>query len=58
MHLDVFLYLKFVYMNIILIFYFFREAFISDDVTFLSYYLNFDLESMETNKITKKHEYF
>ncbi len=45
-------------MNVILIFYFFREAFISDDVTFLSYYLNFHLESMETNKITKKHTDF
>ncbi len=58
MHLDVFLSLKLVHMNVIFIFYFFREAFISDRVTLLSYYLDFRLVSMETNKITKKHAYF
>ncbi len=40
-------------MNVIFNFYFFREAFISDRVTLFSYYLNFHLVSMETNKITK-----
>ncbi len=40
-------------MNVIFIFYFFREAFISDRVTLLSYYLDFHLVSMKTNKITK-----
>ncbi len=54
MHLDVYLSLKFVHMHAIFIFYFFREAFISDRVTLLSYYLDFHLVSMETNKITKK----
>ncbi len=56
MHLDVYLSLQFVHMNVIYIFYFFREAFISDHVTLLSYYLDFffHLVSMETNKITKK----
>ncbi len=53
MHLDVYLSLKFVHMNVIFILYFFREAFISDRVTLLSYYLDFHLVSMETNKITK-----
>ncbi len=52
MHLDVYLD-KFVHMNVIFIFYFFREDFISDRVTLLSYYLDFHLVSMETNKITK-----
>ncbi len=40
-------------MNVIFIFYFFRAALISDNVTLLSYYLDFHLVSMETNKITK-----
>jgi hypothetical protein len=55
MHLDVYLSLKFVQMNAIFILYFFREAFISDRVTLklLSYYLDFHLVSMKTNKITK-----
>ncbi len=59
MHLDVYLLLKFVHMNVIFILYFFRETFISDRVTLLSYYLDFRLVSMETNKKqTKKHAYF
>ncbi len=53
MHLDVYLSLKFVHINVIFILYFFREAFISDRVTLLSYYLDFHLVSMKTNKITK-----
>ncbi len=53
MHLDVYPSLKFVHMNVIFILYFFREAFISDRVTLLSYYLDFHLVYMETNKITK-----
>ncbi len=53
MHLDVYLSLKFFHMNVIFIFYFSREAFISDRVTLLSYYLDFHLVSMEANKITK-----
>ncbi len=40
-------------MNVIFVFYFFREAFISDRVTLLSYYLDFHFVSMKTNKITK-----
>ncbi len=53
MHRDVYLSLKFVHMIVIFILYFFREAFISDRVTLLSYYLDFHLVSMKTNKITK-----
>ncbi len=54
MYLDVYLSLKLVHnMNVIFIFYFFREAFISDRVTLLSYDLDFHLVFMETNKITK-----
>ncbi len=34
-------------------FLFLSEALISDRVTLLSYYLNFDSVSMDTNKITK-----
>ncbi len=53
MRLDVYLLLKFVHMNVIFILYFFREAFISDRVILLIYYLDFHLVSTETNKITK-----
>ncbi len=53
MHLNVYLSLKFVHINVIFILYFFRGAFISDRVTLLSYYLDFYLVSMETNKFTK-----
>ncbi len=52
MRLDVYLSLNFVHMNVVFVF-FFRETFISDHVTLLSYYLYFYLVSMEINKITK-----
>ncbi len=55
MQLDVYLSLKFGRMSVTFIFYLFRETFvISDHVTLLSYYLDFHLISVETNKITKK----
>jgi hypothetical protein len=53
MRLDVYLSLKFVHMNVVFVYFFFRETFISDHVTLLSYYLYFYLVSMEINKITK-----